>query len=88
MGVSASHLDWSMVPYVRKSFRKHYIDGLQYIENISNQELFDHIPDNAGIEDNEYMVYDKAYKYALDMTKKEVYQAVEAMYHNLNCCGD
>ena len=87
-GVAASHLDWSMVPYVRKSFRKHYIDGLQYIENISNQELFDHIPDNAGIEDNEYMVYDKAYKYALDMTKKEVYQAVEAMYHNLNCWGD
>lgn len=87
-GVAASHLDWSMVPYVRKSFRKHYIDGLKYIENISNQELFDHIPDNAGIEDNEYMVYDKAYKYALDMTKKEVYQAVEAMYHNLNCWGD
>lgn len=83
-GVSASHLDWSMVPYVRKSFRKHYIDGLQYIENISNQELFDHIPDNAGIEDNEYMVYDKAYKYALDMTKKEIGQAVEAMMHNLN----
>lgn len=83
-GVAASHLDWSMVPYVRKSFRKHYIDGLQYIENIYNQELFDHIPDNAGIEDNEYMVYDKAYKYALDMTKKEIYQAVEAMYHNLN----
>ena len=24
-GVSASHLDWSMVPYVRKSYRKHYI---------------------------------------------------------------
>ena len=87
-GVAASHLDWSMVPYVRKSFRKHYIDGLKYIENISNQELFDHIPDNTGIEDNEYMVYDKAYKYALDMTKKEVYQAVEAMYHNLNCWGD
>lgn len=83
-GVAASHLDWSMVPYVRKSFRKHYIDGLKYIENISNQELFDHISDNAGIEDNEYMVYDKAYKYALDMTKKEIYQAVEAMYHNLN----
>lgn len=24
-GVSATHLDWSMVPYVRKSFMKHYI---------------------------------------------------------------
>ena len=24
-GVSATHLDWTMVPYVRKSFYKHYI---------------------------------------------------------------
>lgn len=83
-GVSATHLDWTMVPYVRKSFRKHYIEGLKYIENISDKELFDHIPDNAGIEDNEYMLYDKVYEYALDMTTKECYQAVEGMYHNLN----
>lgn len=83
-GVSATHLDWTMVPYVRKSFRKHYIEGLKYIENIFDKKLFDHIPDNAGIEDNEYMVYDKAYKYAMDMTLKEIHQAVEGMYHNLN----
>ena len=83
-GVSATHLDWTMVPYVRKSFRKHYIEGLKYIENISDKELFDHIPDTAGIEDNEYMIYDKAYQYALDMTVKEVHQAVEGMYHNLS----
>lgn len=83
-GVSATHLDWTMVPYVRKSFRKHYIDGLKYIQGIYDQELFNHIPNNAGIEDNEYMIYDKAYQYALDMTTKECYQAVEGMYHNLN----
>ncbi len=83
-GVSATHLDWTMVPYVRKSFRKHYIEGLKYIENIFNQELFDHIPDNAGIEDKEYMIYDKAYEYAMNMTVKETYQAVEGLYHNLN----
>ena len=83
-GVSATHLDWTMVPYVRKSFRKHYIDGLKYIQGIYDQELFDYIPDNAGIEDNEYMIYDKAYQYAMDMTLKEIHQAVEGMYHNLN----
>lgn len=83
-GVSATHLDWTMVPYVRKSFRKHYIDGLKYIENIFDQELFEHIPINAGINDEEYKIYLKAYKYAMDMTEKEVYQGVEALYHNLN----
>lgn len=83
-GVSAGHLDWTMVPYVRKSFRKHYLDGLKYIENIFDKELFDHIPENAGIEDAEYLIYDKAYKYAYDMTAKETYQAVQGLLHNLN----
>lgn len=83
-GVSASHLDWTMVPYVRKSFRKHYIDGLKYIENFNDEEYFNHIPEDAGIEDAEYKSRPKAYKYALDMTEKEVRQAVEGMYHNLN----
>ena len=83
-GVSASHLDWTMVPYVRKSFRKHYIDGLKYIENFNDEEYFNHIPENAGIEDAEYKSRPKAYRYAMDMTEKETRQAVEGMYHNLN----
>ena len=29
-------------------------------------------------------VSDKAYQYAMDMTEKEIAQAVEGMYHNLN----
>jgi len=70
-GVSASHLDWTMVPYVRKSFRKHYIDGLKYIENFDNKDYFDHIPEDAGIEDIEYKSRLKVYQYALDMTEKE-----------------
>lgn len=83
-GVSATHLDWTMVPYVRKSFRKHYIDGLKYIENFNDEEYFNHIPENAGVEDGEYKSRPKAYKYAMDMTEKELHQAVEGMYHNLN----
>lgn len=83
-GVSASHLDWTMVPYVRKSFRKHYIDGLKYIENINDEELFQHIPMNAGIQDDEYKVYKGAYDYAMGMTERELQQAVEGMFHNLN----
>ena len=83
-GVSASHIDWTMVPYVRKSFRKHYIDGLKYIENYDNEDYFNHIPKDAGIEDGEYKSRPKAYAYAMDMTEKELRQAVEGMYHNLN----
>ena len=32
-GVSATHLDWTMVPYVRKSFAKHYINGWEFLED-------------------------------------------------------
>lgn len=79
-GVSATHLDWTMVPYVRKSFAKHYRDGLKYIEGVDKVLLDDKI----SIEDSWYKSYSKAYDYAMDMTTKECYQAVEGMYHNLN----
>lgn len=86
-GVSATHLDWTMVPYVRKSFRKHFIDGLKYCESnfpFDIDEYANHIPEDAGIEDAEYKLYPKAYQYAMDMTIKETHQAVEGMYHNLS----
>lgn len=84
-GVSASHLDWTMVPYVRKSFYKHYINGLKYCEKLEDFYLknFESLK-NKSIDDQEYKSHAAAYKYALDMTTKEVHQAVEGMYHNLN----
>lgn len=82
-GVSASHLDWTMIPYVRKSFYKHFKDGLLYIEDDYNY-WNNYIMKNLSIEDKMFKHKSKAYKYALDMTKKELRQAVEGMYHNLN----
>ncbi len=82
-GVSASHLDWTMVPYVRKSFYKHFRDGFKYIYEKNEEIGIDH-PEDKSIEDEFYKQYDKAYKYAMDLTTKETQQAVEGMYHNLN----
>lgn len=86
-GVSATHLDWTMVPYVRKSFRKHWNDGAKWIGSTDS-----HFPEHWKIvtEDlpiNKYPDYDACagvYYYALEMTEKECHQAVEALYHNLN----
>lgn len=98
-GVSATHLDWTMVPYVRKSFYKHYRDGMKYLCNY-NWNLNNYLEDSDNykriidIPINDYSAYsneiddagdfDKVYQYAMDMTLKEVHQAVEGMYHNLN----
>lgn len=82
-GVSATHIDWTMIPYVRKSFWKHFKDGLHYVqgEPYPEDKYFDI---NRSITDYAYKVADEAYKYAMDMTEKEVYQAAEGLYHNLN----
>ena len=82
-GVSASHIDWTMVPYVRKSFAKHYSNGLKYIEGIEDAEVFIN-PQDMSIDNENYKEYPRVYKYAMDMTEKELMQAVEGMYHNLN----
>lgn len=81
-GVSASHIDWTMVPYVRKSFRKHFNDGLKYIEEVELPTQ--HPAEDVSIADESYTSHPKAYKYAMDKTYKEASQAAEGMYHNLN----
>ena len=82
-GVSASHIDWTMVPYVRKSFAKHFLDGVKYFSNnsvlYSKEELY-----KTPIDSPLYSEQPNAYKYAMDMLKKELSQAAEGLYHNLN----
>ena len=79
-GVSASHLDWTMVPYVRMSFRKHFRDGMKYLRGIEDA----YYAEDLSIEDEEYQMEPQVYQYAMDMTTKELMQAVQGMYHNLN----
>lgn len=86
-GVSAGHLDWTMVPYVRKSFRKHFNDGIEYIGKILEPQAiwgkeYRDLPIEKYVKTGD--IYEKIYTYAMDQTEKEIHQAVEGMYHNLN----
>ena len=95
-GVSASHIDWTLVPYVRKSFYKHFKDGLGYIElqrddllSFEAERIYyilenDDTLSDTSIASDEYKYFEKAYKYAYNMTVKEIYQATEGLFHNLN----
>lgn len=82
-GVSATHLDWTMVPYVRKSFYKHWKDGLKYVENVVNTRDIENVAD-VSIDDDIYKKYPKAYQFAMDMTIAECKQGSEGLIHNLN----
>lgn len=75
-GVSASHLDWTMVPYVRKSFYKHWKDAQEFVEKVDFEATKE-----TPIDDYPEC---KAKDYALHMTTKEVKQGCESLYHNLN----
>ena len=92
-GVAATHLDWTMVPYVRKSFYKHFKDGVLWcespeanggysfwIKNLMDKEYNGSLPIASDL----YDVYPNAKKYAENMTIKEINHAVEGMFHNLN----
>lgn len=84
-GVSASHLDWTMVPYVRKSFWKHFKDGLKYFDYNNTNHFFKDVnltklpiePYHNRTVDEEslYLVNTakdctKAYEYAYEITKR------------------
>lgn len=81
-GVSYTHLDWSLVPYVRKSFYKHFKDGIKWVES-KYLEICTENVENVSVYSDYYTKYPKAYAYAIDMTRKEINQGAEALYHNL-----
>lgn len=94
-GVSATHLDWTMVPYVRISFFKHFKRSLEYYNRIASEllgESFDPVEltitreeaEHVSINDKRYKAIKTVYDEAIELTEKETYQAVEGMYHNLN----
>ena len=81
-GVAITHIDWSMIPYIRKSFFKHYNEGLKFIKNkkpitLSNVETI-------SILDRKIYKNKKVQNYAYEMIKKEIHQSVEGLLHNLN----
>ena len=83
-GVSATHLDWTMVPYVRKSFAKHYKEYIELVEETEIDYSFATC-DSWSIYESDYGAYNpKANKYALIKTERELKQAAEGLFHNLN----
>ena len=82
-GVSLTHLDTSMIPYVRKSFYKNYV---KYMKILKHREFKLENYENISIDSNIYKNWwnKKVYKCALEDTIEECNQGMEAFFHNLN----
>ena len=89
-GVGSIHLDYDLAPFVKKSFFKHYADGLRYLKHKTkeNADMFVQqcLDEDLGIDDIAAMNDDKneVYDYAMDMLEREGKQAAQGLYHNLN----
>lgn len=81
-GVSAATLDSTLVPYIRKSFSKYFVDEMKDRKPKWKKE----VPKELSFNDPEFTrrKYRKIYNAAMRLLVKETHQAVEAMYHNLN----
>ena len=82
-GVGTVHLDYDLAPFVRKSFAKHFLDGMKWIcdngVEYDKEEL-----ENTEINSPLYDEQPKVKEYAMAMLKREMKQSAEALYHNLN----
>lgn len=81
-GVSAATLDSTLVPYIRKSFSKYFVDEMKDRKPNWKKQ----VPKELCFNDPEFTKkkYRKIYNAAMRLLIKETHQAVEAMYHNLN----
>lgn len=87
-GCSVPYLDKDLTPYVRKTFIKHYNNGLKYISDSS---------ECIKLDNSEYFIKDwvdkysefkkldkKVFNYAENLTKESVKQAIQGLEYEIN----
>jgi len=80
-GVASNHLDFTLAKFVKRSFIKHFKEGVfeKYEVDCNIKDKFIYI-DNVELKEK----YPKAYDYAIRHLNKEGKQSCESLYHNLN----
>ena len=84
-GVASAHIDYDLAPFVKKSFYKHYRDGLKFIESVPQREFYEAcMVEMPSIEDERFDLYPRAKKFAMYKLESEGSQSAQGLYHNLN----
>ena len=84
-GCSIPYLDRALVPYIKKTFKKHFLRGVKYIDDFKEEQI-----EELKKEDIEYSnlelknKYPKTYEYSLDMTEESVKQAMQGLEYEIN----
>ena len=84
-GCSIPYLDRALVRYIKKTFKKHFLRGAKYIDDLKEEEI-----EELKKEDLEYSnqfiknKYPKTYEYSVDMTEESVKQAMQGLEYEIN----
>ena len=87
-GCSVPYLDKELTPYIRKTFIKHYNNGLKYLEScvdglyINNEDYFIKDWTNKYEEFEEYSK--KSFEYAKELTQEAVKQSIQGLEYEIN----
>lgn len=85
-GCSIPYLDRALVPYIIKTFKKHFAKGLKYIERLSHDNIDSIISVGDINYSNESLKakYPNAFDYAVDMTEESVKQSMQGLEYEIN----
>ncbi|MGL4945356.1 MAG: anaerobic ribonucleoside-triphosphate reductase, partial [Fusobacteriaceae bacterium] len=85
-GCSIPYLDRALVPYIKKSFKKHFLKGLKYVARLTGEEI-EKISQEEDVQYSNRELekkYSSAFSYAVDMTEESVKQATQGLEYEIN----
>ncbi|MGF6907564.1 anaerobic ribonucleoside-triphosphate reductase [Fusobacterium sp. PH5-44] len=85
-GCTIPYLDRALVPYIKKSFKKHFLKGNKYIDKLSDDEIIE-LKENEDIQYSNKKLKEKypdTFAYAVDMTIDSVQQAMQGLEYEIN----
>lgn len=93
-GCTIPYIDMTLVPYVRKTFMKHFFNGYKFLYGTEvNKEEFLHDTEinyfaSDDIWENVYdylmREYNKVFNYAIELTEESVKQAMQGLEYEIN----
>ena len=85
-GCSIPYLDRALVPYIIKTFKKHFTKGLKYTERLQSEKIEEILNNNQIVYSNSILkeLYPLAFEYACDMTEESVKQSMQGLEYEIN----
>ena len=84
-GCSIPYLDRALVRYIKKTFKKHFLRGAKYVDDLSEEQIEELKKQDLEYSNEEIKdKYPKTYRYSVDMTEESVKQAMQGLEYEIN----